>query len=208
MEGVDTGLAISSSVVLTICILGLVGNTYLRRRICVKKHIRRKHLCQKHFCQGAFVSAHTCRKHKCLEHCCRGALSFCDFFLLVLSVIRTFSNLPLYKIDYDNPWISYPIFIWDFICTGGTKYYTVAISLERCFAICFPIAAHRYMTERRARWLAVGVFLFTLLVTLVSYLYRFHWDATSFHVFVAVVLHFAPFLAVLILNFCIYAGVL
>lgn len=73
--------------------------------------------------------------------------------------------------------------------------------------ICYPLVAHRYMTDVRSKAFAGSVCLFTVFLSVLSYFYNFHWDPTSFHVYVAVVLHFLPFFAVLVLNLFIYLGV-
>jgi len=83
----------------------------------------------------------------------------------------------------------------------------VAIALERFFVINFPLAAKRVVSEKRSKLFAPGVLIFVIFITSVSYIYQHYIDRNSFDVYAAVVLHFAPFVIVLVLNVFILIGV-
>jgi len=133
-------------------------------------------------------------------------LTFSDIFLLTLSIIRTLMALQVLTNVLAHPTVSIAVFFWDWMCTAGTKLYTVAISLERCFAICSPLGARGRLTPSYGVRIAVGVFLLDLLVTVTSFLYDRYGDFQSFQIYVAVILHFLPFSVVLLLNVIIYFG--
>lgn len=99
------------------------------------------------------------------------------------------------------------IFFWDWISTSATKYYTVAVSMERFFVITFPLAAHAFMTSERAKQSSIGIFAFSVALSVFSYVYVNYIDANSFDIYVAVVLHFVPFVAVVTFNVLIFIGV-
>ncbi|CAL8085443.1 unnamed protein product [Orchesella dallaii] len=97
---------------------------------------------------------------------------------------------------------------WTFFIAGvsGNKFYTVAIALERFFVINFPLVAHRVVTVKRSKGFALGVMIFSVLLSCFSYLYQNYIDANSFDIYTAIVLQFIPFLIVLVLNIFILIG--
>lgn len=90
---VDASLTLSMSVVLTICSLGIIGNG-LCIWVLLQKEMKSSY---RYLLLGLGLS---------------------DLFLLILSVARSLSNLHLYTIYYNNPWVGYPIFFWDWISKG------------------------------------------------------------------------------------------
>ncbi|CAL8121268.1 unnamed protein product [Orchesella dallaii] len=129
-------------------------------------------------------------------------LTLSDFFLLTLSTLRTLGNLEI--LNPNNQHFQIGIFFWDWICTSGTKYFTVAISLERFFVVTFPLKAHRIITPKKSKLFAGFVLIFVLGLVCFSYVYVNYIDPTSFNVYAAVVLHFTPFIIVLIFNVLIF----
>jgi hypothetical protein len=92
--------------------------------------------------------------------------------------------------------------------TGGTKYFTVAIALERYIVVCYPLKARGWITKRRAKIFASSVLVFTILLAIWSFFYSMYLDhGDSFQIYAAIVLHFSPFVAVVILNLLIFRGV-
>ncbi|ODM91968.1 FMRFamide receptor, partial [Orchesella cincta] len=129
-------------------------------------------------------------------------LTLSDFFLLTISTVRTLGNLHIMNPNNQN--FQTLIFFWDWICTSGTKYFTVAISFERFCVVTFPLKAHRLITPGRSKLFAIFVLIFVILLSCLSYIYVNYIDATSFNVYAAIVLHFTPFITVLIFNLLIF----
>ncbi|ODM93732.1 FMRFamide receptor [Orchesella cincta] len=133
-------------------------------------------------------------------------LTFSDILLLMISILRTVGNLDTSFTFLTDPHLQTVLFFWDWICTSGCKFFTVAIALERFFVINFPLLAHRVVTVKRAKLFAFSVLIFSVALSCFSYIYANYISQSSFDVFAAVVLHFTPFLVVLVLNVFILIG--
>lgn len=83
----------------------------------------------------------------------------------------------------------------------------MAISLERFFVITFPFLAHSLLTTKRSKVTTFAIFGFCLALSCFSYIYVNWIDPLSFHVYVATVLHFVPFVLVVIFNILVFIGV-
>ncbi|CAL8085397.1 unnamed protein product [Orchesella dallaii] len=177
----DAALIFTAVLTLLICFFGLIGNALC---LLVLLHKDMGNSSYVFLLQGLTVS---------------------DILLLTISTLRTFSNL--HFVNIGNPHLQTFFFFWDWICTSGTKFYTVAISLERFFVITFPLVAHRVVTVKRSKLFALSVLVFVILLSCFSYLYSCCIDKGSFNIYVAIVLHFLPFTIVLILNVFIFIGI-
>ncbi|ODM88545.1 SID1 transmembrane family member 1, partial [Orchesella cincta] len=121
--------------------------------------------------------------------------------ILCSCILRTLGSLDV--LNPGNHRFPTVIFFWDWICTSGTKYFTVAISLERFFVVAFPLKAHHLITPQRSKIFAATILAFIGALACFSFAYESVISPKTFDMYTAIVLHFAPFIIVLLFNILI-----
>ena len=162
---------------LVICLFGIVGN-FLTGLVLIRKEMRSS---TNYFLLG---------------------LTFSDILLLIIGFLRTTNNLVPF-LD-GPPALAVFLFLWDWTCTSGTRYFTVIVSVERFIAVRWPLKARVWLTPGRARVASLGMGLFTVFLAIVAFFYNKYAHAYGFDLFAALVLHFTPFVIIVVLNILIY----
>ena len=89
----------------------------------------------------------------------------------------------------------------------GTKYFTVAVSLERYIAICHPFKVQFWLTQTRVAIYTGIVVTFAIILSIFSYIYKRNSELSDFRIYTVFMLHIIPLSCVIFLNLNIYFGV-
>ncbi|KAJ6640988.1 G-protein coupled receptor daf-37 [Pseudolycoriella hygida] len=153
---------LTSIITLLICIFGIIGNAFCCAVLFSRYMPRNSYI---YLLQGLAIS---------------------DICLLILSFVRTLDNVGIISLGQLYTGIALIVFFWDWISTSATKYFTVAVSIERFFAITFPFESYSFLTPKRSRGIALGILLFCTLLSCFSYTYDNWIHKQSFDIYVAI----------------------
>jgi hypothetical protein len=93
-------------------------------------------------------------------------LCICDTLCLIRMVLMHFSYMGVYEISFKNKTIQWVLPIGFDIAEGGTKYYTLFISIERLIAIKCP---KKLVSSRWEKGVSVFVPVIVIIFALVKY---------------------------------------
>lgn len=114
------------------------------------------------------------------------ALSFVDFFLLILVIpVFTLTKLPIWDSYGEGSshatFVAYSVNIFYPLCMIAktlSLYIMVLISLERCLAVCKPLQVHLWCTKGNTLKVLIGVSVFSILFNL-SRVFEYRLDLSQ-----------------------------